>query len=102
MLTFPMTCDSIAFKIKKGGKRYEIPSERPRYSSQSYPANCKCTWRFVLTITTISGEFEAEETQPQVIASLNSIARCVGFIQRFALCTLDFEQVDDEEENGHE
>ncbi|MDD6526994.1 MAG: hypothetical protein PUF31_04180 [Oscillospiraceae bacterium] len=55
-----------------------------------------------LTITTISGEFEAEETQPQVIASLNSIARCVGFIQRFALCTLDFEQVDDEEENGHE
>ncbi|MDD6012151.1 MAG: hypothetical protein PUC33_04830 [Oscillospiraceae bacterium] len=54
-----------------------------------------------LTITTISGEFEAEETQPQVIASLNSIARCVGFIQHFAICALESEQ-EDEEENGHE
>ena len=54
-----------------------------------------------LTITTISCGLEAEAIEPQVIANLNSIARCVGFIQKYAHCVLDT-KIEDETESRHE
>ena len=53
-----------------------------------------------LTITTISCGLEAEAIEPQVIANLNSIARCVAFIQKYAFCALDSDGGD--EKNRHE
>lgn len=53
-----------------------------------------------LTITTISCGLEAEAIEPQVIANLNSIARCVAFIQKYAFSALDSDGGD--EKNRHE
>ena len=53
-----------------------------------------------LTITTISCGLEAEAIEPQVIANLNTIARCVAFIQKFAFSALDSD--DGDEKNRHE
>lgn len=54
-----------------------------------------------LAITTITCGLEAEAIEPQVIANLNSIARCVGFIQKYAHCALEL-KTEDETENRHE
>lgn len=53
-----------------------------------------------LTTTTISCGLESETIEPQVIANLNTIARCVAFIQKYAFCALDSD--DGDEKNRHE
>ena len=55
-----------------------------------------------LTIDTIALGMEAEQIEPQVIACLRSVNKCVGFIQHCAKNMLQVQIEDDEKEQGHE
>lgn len=55
-----------------------------------------------MTIDTIALGMESEQIEPQVIACLRSINKCVGFIQHCAKNMLQVQIEDDEKEQGHE
>ena len=55
-----------------------------------------------LTIDTIALGMESEQIEPQVIACLRSVNRCIGFIQNCAKNMLEVNVEDDEMKQGHE
>ena len=55
-----------------------------------------------MMIDTLALGMESEQIEPQVIACLRSVNRCVGFIQHCAKNMLQVKIEDDEKEQGHE
>lgn len=55
-----------------------------------------------MMVDTIALGMESEQIEPQVIACLKSLNKCIGFIQNSATNMLQVQIEDDEKEQGHE